>query len=69
MFDRQRQPESLSDAILEDENIPDWYNNDGGHGNLRWTLATKTIEVEVNERVIGYETTHLTYDANGVEVE
>jgi hypothetical protein len=60
--------ESLSDAILDDENIPDWYNNDGGHGNLQWTLATKTIEIEVFQRVVEYQTTTLTYDANGIEV-
>jgi hypothetical protein len=61
--------ESLSDSLLEDEDIPDWYNDDGGHGTLVWTLATKTIEVEVNQRVVEFETTTLTYDANGVEVD
>ena len=60
---------NLSDSILEGSEVPDWYNNEGGHGTLVWNPATKTIEVEVNERVIGYETTHLTYDANGVEVD
>jgi hypothetical protein len=60
--------ESLSDSVLQDGNVPDWYNNDGGNGSLIWTLATKTIEVEVNQKVVEYETTTLTYDANGIEV-
>ena len=41
---------------LEKTNI-DWYNNDGGFGELRITLSDEaSIELEVNQRYTEYNT-------------
>lgn len=62
----------LSDKILRHDEIPDWYNNDGGFGVLEWIVAhtdkagtphTDRISVTVNEAVIN--TSNFEYDGYG----
>jgi hypothetical protein len=64
----------LSDEILQNDEIPDWYNNDGGFGVLEWIVAhtdmegthhTDRIAVTVNVAVVDYDTNNFEYDGFG----
>jgi uncharacterized protein DUF6878 len=64
----------LSDEILWNDEIPDWYNNDGGYGVLEWIVAhtdkegthhTDRIAVTVNVAVVDYDTSNFEYDGFG----
>ena len=68
----------LSDEILQNDEIPDWYNNDGGFGVLEWIVAhtdkegthrTDRIVVTVNVAVVDYDTSNFEYDGFGNRAE
>jgi hypothetical protein len=61
----------LSDEVLSQPMVPDWYNNDGGNGTLEWRAnedGTNSLTVTVNQTVVDYDTTVLTFDEWGDEV-
>ena len=64
--------ERLSDEIiLQKDELPDWYNNDGGNGTINWIAdrdGTNRIEVTVNVAVIEYDTSTFTYGETGEEI-
>jgi hypothetical protein len=53
---------------LEDAGI-DWYNNDGGYGELRINLDPIEINLEVSTRYTETFTSSLGFDENLEEVE
>jgi hypothetical protein len=64
----------LSDEILQKDEIPDWYNNDGGCGTMEWIVArtdkegvrhSDRIAVTVNVAVVEYDTSNFHYDGFG----
>ena len=60
--------EGLSDNLLCRDEVPDWYNNEGGYGTLKWRVnpnGSNTLDITVNQRVIDYDTTVLSYDELG----
>jgi hypothetical protein len=65
--------EDLSDDLLQARDIPDWYNNDGGNGSIKWHTADAEnpdhIEMEVNTAQVSYDTTEFSFDCYGRRVE
>jgi hypothetical protein len=62
----------LSNDILNQPEIPDWYNNEGGNGTMEWIAeddGTNHIELTVNVAVVEYETSTFSYRADGTEIE
>jgi hypothetical protein len=60
--------EGLSDNLLCRDEVPDWYSNEGGYGTLKWRVnpnGSNTLDITVNQRVIDYDTTVLSYDELG----
>ena len=53
--------ESLCYTMLEETGI-DWYNNDGGYGELYITLDPLEIQLEVNSRYTEVNTDVFTFD-------
>jgi hypothetical protein len=57
----------LSDEILQNDEIPNWYNDDGGNGALDWILEgaeratgkerSRFVQVTVNQRYTECNTT------------
>jgi hypothetical protein len=41
--------DSLFYAALEDTDV-DWYNNDGGYGEIAWNVTADEISIEMNQR-------------------
>jgi hypothetical protein len=63
----------LSDDLLLSEEVPDWYNNDGGYGTLEWRLhpaGNNELRLIVNQYVERpIHTTELIYDELGANCE
>lgn len=60
--------ESFCYEALEDAGI-DWYNNDGGYGELRINLDPIEVYLEVNTRYTHTDTSSFGFDENLEEVE
>jgi hypothetical protein len=67
----------LSDDILSYSEAPDWVNNDGGYGELVWSLngdengttTNPVIEVSYNIRIVETVGSSFTYDRFGDQIE
>lgn len=57
--------EDLCYDMLEQTGI-DWYNNDGGFGELRINVTSKQIDLEVNTRYTQYETHNFNEDCKEI---
>jgi len=64
----------LSDEMLQKDEIPNWFANDGGNGHFEWSVADKDeegihrphrIAVTVNVAVVDYDTKNFEYDGFG----
>ena len=64
----------LSDVMLQKHEIPDWYTNDGGYGQIEWSVAdtdkegihrSDRIAVAVNVAVVEYDTSNFEYGGFG----
>ena len=58
----------LSDKILQKHEIPDWYNDYGGYGQIKWSVADTEgihpfdrIAVTVNVAVVEIDTSNFEY--------
>jgi hypothetical protein len=60
--------DEVSNYLLCQDLVPDWYNNDGGCGTLEWRTnpdGSNLLMATVNQRVTEYETTVITFDGLG----
>lgn len=56
----------IAEGLLTDtDDVPDWYNNDGGNGTITFTLDGEVIEMEVNVRIVEFDTTRFQFDSAG----
>jgi hypothetical protein len=56
-----KQIEEITDRIMDSQDLPDWYNNDGGNGDVTWYVSERSIVTTVNQARTEYDTTTHVY--------
>jgi hypothetical protein len=56
-----KQIEEITDRIMDSQELPDWYNNDGGNGDVTWYVPERSIVTTVNQARVEYDTTTHVY--------